>query len=135
MYSTFTGVIISLSLLNRIYISCIAPFFNTNPIIETSYGLIEGKTALSRSRRTFYSFTKIPYAKPPIGEYRFAVSTNIWYINYYYKLNFVLTFYKVTAWKENTITQFIYDNPIEYDFFLKFLLIIVTLIMSQDNLS
>lgn len=74
MYSTFTGVLISLSLLNRIYITCIAPFFDTSPIVQTSYGIVEGRTSLSRNRRTYYSFTKMPYAKPPVGEYRFAVS-------------------------------------------------------------
>lgn len=84
MYSTFTGVLISLSLLNRIYITCIAPFFDTNPIVQTKYGLIEGKTALSRARRAYYSFTKIPYAKPPIGENRFAVSqTLLFYVSQY----------------------------------------------------
>lgn len=79
MYSTFTGVLISLSLLNRIYITCIAPFFDNSPIVQTKYGLVEGKTALSRAKRTYFSFTKIPYAKPPIGENRFAVSVCYFY--------------------------------------------------------
>lgn len=69
------------NLLNQIFL-CVAPIVQlsqshtpSNPIVETVYGRIIGKTAYSREGRGFYSFTKIPYAKPPTGENRFRVSS------------------------------------------------------------
>lgn len=45
-------------------------------IIETSNGAIRGQrfTTLFHNK-TYYSFKGIPYAKPPVGELRFKVST------------------------------------------------------------
>lgn len=41
--------------------------------VVTEGGRIEGKAETSINGRTFHSFYGIPYARPPIGEYRFKV--------------------------------------------------------------
>lgn len=41
--------------------------------LETTNGKIKGQILKSRDGRPFYSYTGIPYAKPPIGELRFKV--------------------------------------------------------------
>lgn len=53
-------------------------FFDTGyffqPMVKISNGAIRGQTLQSRDGRDYYSFTGIPYAKPPIGPLRFKVS-------------------------------------------------------------
>ncbi|XP_050428135.1 esterase E4-like [Adelges cooleyi] len=44
-----------------------------NPIIQTENGLLKGQEQKSRGGRSYYSFTGIPYAKPPIRELRLQV--------------------------------------------------------------
>lgn len=41
--------------------------------IEITNGKLRGKILESRDGRPYYSYTGIPYAKPPIGERRFKV--------------------------------------------------------------
>ncbi|XP_050428100.1 juvenile hormone esterase-like [Adelges cooleyi] len=57
------------------WFKCIAIVFFTavscEPIINTKNGQLKGKILESRDGRKFYSFTSIPYAKPPIGDLRF----------------------------------------------------------------
>jgi len=45
-----------------------------DPVVKTAKGTIRGYTSKSRGGRDYYSFTGIPYAKPPIDELRFKVS-------------------------------------------------------------
>ncbi|CAH1407431.1 unnamed protein product [Nezara viridula] len=45
-----------------------------NPQVTTSYGTMKGQVLKSRDGRDYFSFTKIPYAKPPVGERRFVIS-------------------------------------------------------------
>ncbi|CAH1407432.1 unnamed protein product [Nezara viridula] len=45
-----------------------------NPQVTTSYGTMKGQVLKSRDGRDFFSFTRIPYAKPPVGERRFMIS-------------------------------------------------------------
>jgi len=45
-----------------------------NPVVRITNGAIKGQTLKSRDGRDFYSFTSIPYAKPPINELRFKVN-------------------------------------------------------------
>ncbi|XP_060847593.1 juvenile hormone esterase-like isoform X1 [Rhopalosiphum padi] len=42
-----------------------------NPVVRIKNGAIKGQNLKSRNGRDFYSFTAIPYAKPPIDELRF----------------------------------------------------------------
>jgi carboxylesterase type B len=37
-------------------------------------GIIRGKQSTTNRNRTFYSFLKVPYASPPIGDLRFKVN-------------------------------------------------------------
>ncbi|XP_014275632.1 juvenile hormone esterase [Halyomorpha halys] len=44
------------------------------PQVTVSQGTMKGQALKSRDGRDFFSFTKIPYAKPPVGELRFKIS-------------------------------------------------------------
>lgn len=41
--------------------------------VQITKGTLKGQVLKSRNGRSYYSFTGIPYAKPPIGELRFEV--------------------------------------------------------------
>lgn len=41
--------------------------------VRIADGTLKGKVLRSRDGRSYYSYTSIPYAKPPIGELRFKV--------------------------------------------------------------
>lgn len=43
--------------------------------VKITKGILNGRILKSRNERPYYSFTGIPYAKPPVGELRFEVST------------------------------------------------------------
>jgi len=44
-----------------------------DPVVRTAKGEIRGRTLKSRNGRDYYSFTGIPYAKPPVDGLRFKV--------------------------------------------------------------
>lgn len=44
-----------------------------NPIVRTKYGWIRGKCQQAFNKRTYTAFTGIPYADPPVENYRFEV--------------------------------------------------------------
>lgn len=46
----------------------------TNPIIDVHEGKLKGEKCKTANSVVYYSFKKIPYAKPPEGELRFSVS-------------------------------------------------------------
>lgn len=52
---------------------------NDLPVVETSQGSLQGKYMITKQGREFSAFLGIPYAKPPVGQLRFAVSP----YNYY----------------------------------------------------
>lgn len=43
--------------------------------VRIADGILKGQALQSRDGRIYYSYTGIPYAKPPIGELRFKVLT------------------------------------------------------------
>lgn len=43
--------------------------------VKITKGILKGQILKSRNERPYYSFTGIPYAKPPVGKLRFEVST------------------------------------------------------------
>ncbi|XP_014275602.3 esterase FE4, partial [Halyomorpha halys] len=45
-----------------------------SPVVTVSQGTMRGQILKSRDGRDFFSFTKIPYAKPPVGERRYMIS-------------------------------------------------------------
>lgn len=45
--------------------------------VEVEEGSLKGTTRTDINGRTIYGFQGIPYAKPPVGELRFKVSTSI----------------------------------------------------------
>lgn len=49
--------------------------YKDNPIVTTEQGDVLGSVRINRKGGEFYSFMSIPYAKPPVGELRFMVST------------------------------------------------------------
>lgn len=50
-------------------------FGNTNSVVILKKGKIKGKVCKNYYGDEFYSFFGIPYAKPPIGTFRFKVSS------------------------------------------------------------
>lgn len=46
----------------------------TNPIITVHEGKLKGEKCKTVNGLEYYSFKKIPYAKPPENELRFSVS-------------------------------------------------------------
>lgn len=53
------------------------------PIVETLSGKLVGSIATSRTGKEFFEYLGIPYASPPVGERRFEVTLNNWFINIY----------------------------------------------------
>ncbi|VVC41625.1 Carboxylesterase type B, conserved site,Carboxylesterase, type B,Carboxylesterase type B [Cinara cedri] len=63
-----------------VYISCFLLYLSAvscEPVIKTAKGKIRGQILKSRYGRDYYSFTGIPYAKPPVGELRFQPPVEI----------------------------------------------------------
>lgn len=44
------------------------------PVVRVEHGLLSGSWEVSENGRTYASFRGIPYARPPVGKYRFRVS-------------------------------------------------------------
>lgn len=44
------------------------------PVIETEQGKLKGQVTINCNGFSYFTFMGIPYAKPPVGEYRFSVS-------------------------------------------------------------
>lgn len=44
------------------------------PLATIPLGRLEGHWMRSRNGRTFYAFSGVPYAKPPVGDLTFKVS-------------------------------------------------------------
>jgi len=63
-----------------------------DPVVRITKGAIRGLTSKSRDDRDFYSFTAIPYAKPPVDELRFEVNFIKTYIIRYNE-TFIVIFY------------------------------------------
>lgn len=51
-----------------------------DPLVETSYGWLQGTLQKSYNGRIFSSFEGVPYAQPPIGPLRFEVNFIYHYI-------------------------------------------------------
>lgn len=49
-------------------------------VLETPLGKLKGYTRRSRKGREYLAFYKVPYAKPPIGDLRFKVIFNGFYV-------------------------------------------------------
>ena len=43
----------------------------SDPVVKLSYGVLQGSWQVSSKGRTYASFQGVPYARPPIGKYRF----------------------------------------------------------------
>lgn len=46
-------------------------------LVTIPQGVLRGKKEVSPYDDIYYSFQKIPYAKPPVGELRFKVSIDL----------------------------------------------------------
>lgn len=59
-----------------VYVTCVILYLSViscEPLIKTTKGTIRGKVLKSRYGRDYYSFTGVPYGKPPVGDLRFQV--------------------------------------------------------------
>lgn len=48
-------------------------FAQDDPIVDTNYGSVSGKTFVLEDESVVDTFMGVPYAKPPVGELRFEV--------------------------------------------------------------
>jgi hypothetical protein len=71
-------------ILSLLVISVNYEFENQEPLVNTKLGLVHGTWKISADGNRYASFTKVPYAKPPVGALRFEVL-------YVYR-NFLITF-------------------------------------------
>lgn len=44
-----------------------------HPVVATQYGPVRGVRKLAATGVDYYSFQRIPYVQPPVGELRFKV--------------------------------------------------------------
>lgn len=44
-----------------------------HPVVPTQYGPVRGVRKLAATGVDYYSFQRIPYVQPPVGELRFKV--------------------------------------------------------------
>jgi len=54
-------------------------FASDGVIVPTTYGPIEGIEKLSALDKNYFSFQRIPYMKPPVGQLRFRVSSTLFF--------------------------------------------------------
>ena len=50
-------------------------------VVTTKTGKVQGVISTSRDGREFYEWLGIPYAKPPVGNRRYAVRFRSWMLN------------------------------------------------------
>lgn len=55
-------------------------------VANTEQGNVLGNERVNRKGESFYSFTSIPYAKPPVGDLRFMVCKTVGIV--YFKYTF-----------------------------------------------
>lgn len=51
-----------------------------SPVVRVANGVLQGTWSQSTKGREYASFLGIPYARPPVGKYRFRVSIIPWFI-------------------------------------------------------
>ncbi|ODM99014.1 Esterase-5C [Orchesella cincta] len=61
------------ALIAYFYLNEFFVYFGEPVYLDTKYGTLKGKIQPIRGGRQVYSFTSIPYGKPPIGDLRFEV--------------------------------------------------------------
>ena len=70
---------LAITIILLFYLIEVRGYPQTGKTIHAKAGSVEGTVSRSRLRREFYSWLGIPYAKPPVGYLRFAVSADILY--------------------------------------------------------
>ncbi|KAI5635798.1 carboxylesterase family domain-containing protein [Phthorimaea operculella] len=74
-----------------------------NPVVRISHGLLQGSWKVSDNGRTFASFEGVPYARPPVGKYRFRLILAQWK-----QIKVILK--SKTKWSISLGTTFDYDS-------------------------
>jgi len=68
--------VINTLVLQRRTLVAVALFSNAaycGEYVQLAKGTVKGELAKSRDGRRYYSFTGVPFAKPPVGDLRFEV--------------------------------------------------------------
>ncbi|CAG9786917.1 unnamed protein product [Diatraea saccharalis] len=60
-----------LKLFSFLFLVAVASGQGSNPLVRVSQGLVRGTWKISTNGRSYASFQGIPYARPPVGKYRF----------------------------------------------------------------
>lgn len=55
-------------------VAAVAVVADEAPVVNTQQGRVAGVREESTKGKTFYSYHRIPFAKPPVGELRLKVS-------------------------------------------------------------
>jgi len=74
MAQTKTFLSIAVAFLGVYYYKTSVEKLPESPIVTTRSGSLQGVISRSRDGREFFKYLGIPYAQPPIGPLRFAVS-------------------------------------------------------------
>nr|AJN91196.1 carboxylesterase [Cnaphalocrocis medinalis] len=61
----------ALRLFSFLLLVALAAGQGSNPVVRVAHGLLQGSWKVSTNGRTYASFQGIPYARPPVGKYRF----------------------------------------------------------------
>lgn len=75
MFYLSIKTVLIISLISIFEISDIVVIAVEEPLVHIEHGTIRGSSHLTTVKgRKIYSFEGIPYARPPVGKYRFRVS-------------------------------------------------------------
>jgi hypothetical protein len=73
--SVSIAVIVGIAAVTYYYFTFRPTIKPNGPIVTTNYGKVQGVISASRDGRKYFEYLGIPYAKAPLGELRFEVSS------------------------------------------------------------
>ncbi|CAH2238147.1 jg22075 [Pararge aegeria aegeria] len=62
-----------LSLIPLLFLVAIVRSQQPNPLVRVNNGILQGTWKVSTNGRNYASFMGVPYARPPVGKYRFRL--------------------------------------------------------------
>lgn len=67
-----------INMLKLLLLNLLAGFYfanvNAKMVVETKEGILHGKEIINDNGKVYHTFTGIPYAEPPVGNFRFKVN-------------------------------------------------------------
>lgn len=85
----------------------------SEPIVETEHGKLRGQLARNDDNGfTYFAFKGVPYAKPPVGDLRFSVST----ILFFYFSVIIVPSQFIKMLTQSTMLSYFFSFPIVKDY-------------------